>query len=492
MKTFLIALLLMTLCGPVHALSAIPIEDITVCTVPADHPPVSFTDPGCVKTTTAGLDPQGRDIWVKARVTVPQTVLAQGPLGLFISAKASSEAYVNGAQVGRNGVPGATRIAETPGQMDVSFYLPPGLVREGANDVVLRLSSFHGVLHLRQPVHWIVVAPYDDPLNLILRAYWPSLVTFGVLLAGGFFFASSAISGVNRRDALLLALLSALAAGQLFVEIFRGLVPYAYPVQDIRLIAITGFSTAFALTLIILTASRFRPPNPRIVEGSAVAVTLMPLLIFPGFDSKALYVLFAASVVCTLIAGYAAWKGDRSALLSAIVLAIFAAPMLLLQGAFLDAAFFYEVATVILILFIVRAVLFERDRRLHEQTRMRAHDLEMALVRVTQSPARIRVNSAGSVTFIDVRDIAFCKGADDYVELHLIGGRTVLHNGALADLEADLPVSFLRVHRSYIVNTSFVETLTREATGVGVLKLSNGATAPVSRRIMPKVRGALS
>ena len=151
------------------------------------------------------------------------------------------------------------------------------------------------------------------------------------------------------------------------------------------------------------------------------------------------------------------------------------------------------VAALLLILFVVRALTFERQRQAHEAMQIRAHDLELALTRATEAktPSQLRLNSAGSVTIVNATDITLCKGADDYVELHLRDGRTVLHNGALAELESRLPPHFLRVHRSFIVNTAFVEKLTRDPAGTGFLTLSNGAQAPVSRRIMPKVREAL-
>ena len=63
---------------------------------------------------------------------------------------------------------------------------------------------------------------------------------------------------------------------------------------------------------------------------------------------------------------------------------------------------------------------------------------------------------------------------------------------ALAGLEAELPETFLRVHRSHIVNTAFVSALERDTGGVGRLTLSQGQEVPVSRRIMPKVRTALA
>jgi len=77
------------------------------------------------------------------------------------------------------------------------------------------------------------------------------------------------------------------------------------------------------------------------------------------------------------------------------------------------------------------------------------------------------------------------------VEIALANGACHLHLAKLHELESDLPQTFLRVHRSYIVNTAHVRTLTREANGVGALAMSNGESVPVSRRILPNVRNAL-
>ena len=71
-------------------------------------------------------------------------------------------------------------------------------------------------------------------------------------------------------------------------------------------------------------------------------------------------------------------------------------------------------------------------------------------------------------------------------------GRTVLYNGPLAALEESLPETFIRVHRSHIVNADFVQSLERDPGGAGRLYLAGGAAIPVSRRIMPAVRSALA
>jgi hypothetical protein len=491
MKPFIATLFLILFGLPACATAALPLRGIIVCPVRGDQPPARFDAPDCRPVALSALDPQGRDIWVHGHIEVPAA--SDGPLGLYVLAKASSEVWLNGVRLGANGVPAATKAEETPGRMDIAFPIPASALRIGSNEIVLRMSSFHDVIHLSQPVHMLAIAPYADPVDVILRAYWPSLVTFGVLLAGAFFFASSAISAVNRRDPLLLALLSLISAGQLFAEVLRGLIPYPYPVQDWRLIAITACSTFFAVTLAALITLRFQTPRPRLVFAGVLAMILFPLLIFPGFDGKAAFAIMASALACAGIAGWAALKGDRSALISCLVLLVFAASVLVFQSRFLDTIVFYEVAALLLVLFTIRALTFERQRQDHETMHIRAHDLELALIRATEAktPSTLRINSAGAVTLVNTADITLCKGADDYVELHLSGGRTVLHNGALGDLEAALPSHFLRVHRSFVVNTAFVEKLTRDVGGTGFLTLSNGAQAPVSRRIMPKVREAL-
>lgn len=91
-----------------------------------------------------------------------------------------------------------------------------------------------------------------------------------------------------------------------------------------------------------------------------------------------------------------------------------------------------------------------------------------------------------------VGSVACCKGAGDYVEIIRRDGGVHLHAARLGDLEDQFPASFLRVHRSYLVNTAIVKSLKRESSGVGVLMLDNGDEVPVSRRIMAKVRSALA
>ena len=92
---------------------------------------------------------------------------------------------------------------------------------------------------------------------------------------------------------------------------------------------------------------------------------------------------------------------------------------------------------------------------------------------------------------ITTSQIVRCQGAGGYTEIVLIGGRTVLHSVSLNEIEEALPATFLRVHRSHLINVAFVKSLSRDPSGTGNLRLEEGSDVPVSRRIMPKVRQAL-
>ena len=68
-----------------------------------------------------------------------------------------------------------------------------------------------------------------------------------------------------------------------------------------------------------------------------------------------------------------------------------------------------------------------------------------------------------------VERIAALSGAGDYVEVHLLDGRKMLHSGSLATLEKELPTTFLRVHRSHIVDLEQITELLRHPSWVGEL-----------------------
>lgn len=473
----------------------ITVDEIMLCPAAGEANPPVFDSAQCETAPFWQVDPQGREIWLRAVVDAPDEMISSGtPLGVFVSGKASSEVYLNGRLLGRNGVPAATKDREVPGRMDAVFFAPPDLVRTGENEIVIRLSSHHGFLRFGYPMHWIAFGDYANPTSLIFKEYWPSLIPLGVLIAGGLYFAAASFSGGFRPGVSMLALVSFFAASQLFVEIYRGLHSYPYPAHEWRMILIVLFSLGFGLCLLAHVSAKFLKSRALYGLLAGAAVTLAAVMIIVSYDGKAGLAMLTPAVIGVAISVYAAIQREPQARLYGVALALFAATVFAFPNTFLDALFFYEVAALLLVLFIAQALALTRERKQHEDEQTRSKKLALALERAEQGQAAqtIKVNSAGKLDIISVDDIAHCKGAGDYVEVCLRDGREILHSGSLTQLETSLPETFLRVHRSYLVNTRFVLSLVRESSGTGRLLLTTKAEVPVSRRIMPKVRSALN
>jgi DNA-binding LytR/AlgR family response regulator len=471
---------------------------VRVCPVTDPQVPPDFSGPDCRTTDLWSVDPQGAHLWMEASLSLSAEDLAgPGPFGLRVAAKASSEAWVNGVRIGANGVPAPTRAAETPGRMDAIFYVPRERVYEGENTVVLRLSAMHGVIRLAAPMHYVAFGPYGDPTGPMVLAYWPSLITFGAFAMGFVFFGVTALRGGDREGSALVSAISLFAALQLLAEVSRSLYPYAYPMHELRLSAVLACSAGFGLSLNAYLLHRLSGLGPvaRLARvGLVAAGMLAAILLSSGFDAMTGFSLLTAALAGLIWC--LVWTVQRKPGAAAYfaVLAVFTVLLLTLRHRFIDTWFYYAAAGVLAWLFYRQALALIAERRRRRAEELRAGKLEAALARAREKtdPARIQLVAAGRVDYVPTDRIVQFKGAGDYVEVHFRDARTALYNGSLAGLEADLPASFLRVHRSHIVNTGFVRALERDGTGVGRLLLEDGCEVPVSRRIMPKVRHALA
>lgn len=455
----------------------------------------SFEETTCSALHRQEIDLHKKLVWVKATVTIPDTLLnGNKPLGLFVSAKASSAFYLNGEFIGQNGNPSTRARDELVGLMDTVFYLPKRKLRAGQNTLIFKMSSHHGYIKLANPVHWVAVAPYTKPSGIILKGYLPSFLPLGVLIVGALYFGFIAIGHRDNKEMFLIPLAALFAAGQLFAEVSRGAFPYHYPFHDIRLMLILSCALASGLCLLLHITNRFIEKYRWPATAGAYVVVLISVVLTPGFDSKTLYALQIPATIGVLIAIYAAGGQKPKSNVYALVLLLFSLTIYLTPNEFLDVYYYYVVSTLLLFLFAQQIQLLTQEKELRASERARADRLQLILDESIEkkSPSTIKVSEAGKVTLVPTDQIAFCKGARDYVELMILDKGNRLHNETLAELEKSLPATFLRVHRSYIVNSHFIETLERDASGSGTLLLTTGDKLPVSRRIMPKVRKALS
>jgi LytTr DNA-binding domain len=481
--------------APAEANTSIDQSNVIVC--PASTPgmkPPSFKAPDCFTTGASEIDPQQRLIWVKANIALREIKGPLGqPLSLYVSGKMASSFYLNGQFVGRNGKPGLDAASETPGLMDAQLYPPQSLFRVGDNEVIFLASSHLGYLRLSAPVHFIGIGVPTDVNDTLLRHYWPSLLTLGVFILGSLYFGIAAFMGADRSRALTLSVICAFAAAQLVAEVYRGLSAYVYPVHDLRLILITVFSSGFGLSVAIHVLNAFNSRHFWVTIIGAALLTLIGVNFTVGLDRKAEMAMLLPLVVSLLATAYWSYQRRPRAFVYFLSLLFFIAAIRMFPSLFLDILFFNLVAAFLLFLFAEQAFAMAKEAERRHIEEVRANRLELALEQAQQKEeaSMIIVKSAGRMEHITTDKLCYCRGADGYSEIKLIDGREVLHAATLAEMEETLPSTFLRVHRSYLVNTAFVKSLTRDVAGTGILTLTNGSEIPVSRRTMPHVRQAL-
>lgn len=490
----------LVLTGPVSAqlrdVSMIDFGDVVIC--PADSEttsPPTFSEPDCAEGLVTDINPQNDFIWVRSVIDLEETKGPNGqPFSLYISGKMSSEVYLNGVFVGANGRPGEDRAREVVGKMDVEFYPPQDLFQLGRNEVVFRASAHHGFIHLHRPLHIIGIAPSGLYANPTSHRFDLSLVTLGLFLLGSMYFGVMALIGTSPTRSATLSLICVFAGGQLVSEVLRTLVAYTYPIHDLRLLAIAAFSMAFGLSVAFHIFRSFMTRGAWRVILVLAGLSLICVLVTNGFDYKSLIAMTVPLTGALIATGYWTFRARPRAFIYFLALLTFLLAIALFRGLFLDTVFFLLVAFFLLILFLEQALTLAEEERERRSEEARANRLEQALAAIEERDEThyINVKSAGKIERVSTNQIVHCKGAGGYSELALSDGRTLLHAVTLNDLEQTLPATFLRVHRSYLVNVTFIESLTRTSAGTGTLLLSQGFEVPVSRRVMPSVREALS
>ncbi|HEX7947412.1 MAG TPA: LytTR family DNA-binding domain-containing protein [Phenylobacterium sp.] len=462
--------LAMTAGGPASAqVNGLPWEVCAGVARPAGPPALSDCRP-----LRGVIDPQQREIWLRARVPARPGATPR-PMAVYIFGAASSQVWLNGVDLGANGRPGPTAATEQPGQYEAAFPIPPRLWRPQGQELILRMSAFHVGMRFDTPV-MTGIGRYPQPSRLPQLA-----VTFtatGALLAA--FFGFLAVYAMRRTGStLVLAAMAGVAALQTVVEAYRSLANYPYPFHVWRVNAIWALSGLFALFLVAFAAARFMPRRRGLLVG-ATAVAVAATYLLKGFDWKSGVALFAGVLIAAVAAGVGLRQRTAGARAMLVYLAAFLAVGVASPYLLLDVSFFVLAAGLTLSLLVAEVIRLGREDR----------DREAALTRAASRPDRLTVATGKGVEITPLKDIVAILGADDYAELRLAGGRTLLHAARLERLETQLPPSFIRIHRSAIANLAHVERLERDGTRWR-LHMSEGPALAVSRSRLPALRDAL-
>lgn len=96
----------------------------------------------------------------------------------------------------------------------------------------------------------------------------------------------------------------------------------------------------------------------------------------------------------------------------------------------------------------------------------------------------VEVMSHGKTLIVQGHDITHLEGAGNYTFVHTQQGRKYLVCKTMKTLQVNLSDSFVRVHKSYIVNTLFVISRVQPQ----FLLLNSGVMVPIARRRIRQVK----
>jgi DNA-binding LytR/AlgR family response regulator len=128
-----------------------------------------------------------------------------------------------------------------------------------------------------------------------------------------------------------------------------------------------------------------------------------------------------------------------------------------------------------------QALDFASHRSASERAARLIEFLPLLKAMTAQSAAKIGIKSNGRILFIDPHDIAVVEAEGNYVLLQRSTGSDLLRESITTIAEKLEPYGFVRIHRSVLVNASFVQDIRPCSTGDYRLRLKGGREYTVTR-----------
>jgi len=115
-------------------------------------------------------------------------------------------------------------------------------------------------------------------------------------------------------------------------------------------------------------------------------------------------------------------------------------------------------------------------------------DIHPQLEAVLPRRARIAIKAKGKILFLDPDEVAAVEARGNYVLMQRTGGSELLRESMSTVAEKLRAYGFVRIHRSVIVNASFVEEILTLNTGDNILRIKGGKEFAVSRSYRKNLR----
>jgi two-component system LytT family response regulator len=107
---------------------------------------------------------------------------------------------------------------------------------------------------------------------------------------------------------------------------------------------------------------------------------------------------------------------------------------------------------------------------------------------LARSSFKVAIRAKGRIIFIDPSEVVLIRAEGNYVLLEKRSGSYLLRESLSIVAEKLKPYGFIRIHRSVLVNASFVEEVQPWTTGDYVLRIKGGQELTVSRIYKNNVR----
>ncbi|MBD2756740.1 LytR/AlgR family response regulator transcription factor [Spirosoma validum] len=119
------------------------------------------------------------------------------------------------------------------------------------------------------------------------------------------------------------------------------------------------------------------------------------------------------------------------------------------------------------------------------------HEPDLSNQLLNWPPLRVYSAISGH-QWLTTADLVYLAGEHNYSWLHWADGSRILIPYTLKRMQTQLPpTSFIRLHRSFVVNRKFVERVETHPTANHQLYLCTGTSLPISRKRWSIVRGQL-
>ncbi|MFZ6642973.1 LytR/AlgR family response regulator transcription factor [Undibacterium sp. TC4M20W] len=118
--------------------------------------------------------------------------------------------------------------------------------------------------------------------------------------------------------------------------------------------------------------------------------------------------------------------------------------------------------------------------------------LETMLAQQSEKLQRLLIRDRGQVHVVPLESIDYVEAQDDYILIHA-AGKSYMKTQSLSELESQLDAGkFVRVHRSFLVQITAVQSMEKTSKDSQVAVLKSGTQVPVSRAGNERLRALLS